>query len=326
MLTYRKYKYYYPNTTFKSYLKNVVWGTIKKYSRIPYCTYMCIKYPFLYPRNRFTGTHHANILSSVCNNLFEKSILDIGITGKLVKDKPTHINKYFKFFDNVVKLDVEGKKLTINNNIDSQYFDLKPLMWEDDKFEIVDMKVTFAYSGRPLIILKLKTIDENDNTNYGFSYYSLKLKTNKCKYRLYKVLNWIDEKILDKIFILPTYTEWDAVEPGWNKAFGKQYLKELKTQLKKDNMLYKWRITDIKEKFGRFQLYCNYGSDELYRIINKYEDLSWNTCINCGKPATHTSKGWISPYCDDCVNKDTPDRYTKRTDNNKNGYTENMIY
>ena len=36
MITYRKYKYYYPNTTFKSYLKNVVWGTIKKLSRIPY--------------------------------------------------------------------------------------------------------------------------------------------------------------------------------------------------------------------------------------------------------------------------------------------------
>ena len=91
-------------------------------------------------------------------------------------------------------------------------------------------------------------------------------------------------------------------------------------------MLYKWRITDIKEKFGRFQLYCNYGSDELYKIINKYEELSWNTCINCGKPATHTSKGWISPYCGDCINKDNPDRYTKRTDNNKNSYTENMIY
>ncbi len=326
MLTYRDYKFFYPCSDFKSYLKNVVWGTIKKYSRIPYCTYMCIKYPFLYPRNRFTGTHRANVLSNVTYNLFEKSILDIGITGKLVKDKPNKINTYIKFLDTTVKLLEDAKKLRINNNIDSQDFDLKPLMWKDDKFEIVDMELTFAHSGRPLIVLKLKTVDENDNTNYGFSYYSVKLKTNKCKYRLYQVVKWIDEKILDKIFILPTFTEWDVVEPGWNKAFGKQYLKELKKQLKKDKMLYKWRITDIKEKFGTFRLYCNYGSDELYNIIHKYEELSWNTCIKCGKPATYTSKGWISPYCDDCVNKDTPDRYTKRTEDNKNGYTENMIY
>ena len=326
MITYRDYKHFYPNSDFKGYLKNVVWGTIKKYSRIPYCTYMCIKYPFLYPRNRFTGTHRANVLSNVSHNLFEKSILDIGITGKLVKDKPNKINTYIKFLDTTVKLFEDAKKIRINNNIDSQDFDLKPLMWKDDKFEIVDMELTFAYSGRPLIVLKLKTIDENDNTNYGFSYHSVKLKINKYKYKLYEVLKWIDEKILDKIFILPTFTEWDAVEPGWNKAFGKQYLKELKKQLKKDKMLYKWRITDIKEKFGTFRLYCNYGSDELYNIIHKYEELSWNTCIKCGKPATYTSKGWINPYCDDCVNKDTPDRYTKRTEDNKNGYTKDMIY
>jgi hypothetical protein len=287
---------------------------------------MCIKYPFLYPRNRFTGTHRANVLSNVTYNLFEKSILDIGITGKLVKDKPNKINTYIKFLDTTIKLFEDAKKLRVSNDIDSQDFDLKPLMWKDNTFEIVDMELTFAYTGRPLIVLKLKTVDENDNTKYGFSYHSVKLKINKCKYKLYEVLKWIDEKILDKIFILPTFTEWDAVEPGWNKAFGKQYLKELKKQLKKDKMLYKWRITDIKEKFGTFRLYCNYGSDELYNIIHKYEELSWNTCIKCGKPATYTSKGWISPYCDDSVNKDTPDRYIKRTEDNKNGYTKDMIY
>lgn len=61
------------------------------------------------------------------------------------------------------------------------------------------------------------------------------------------------------------------------------------------------------------RLYCNYGSSELYNIIDKYEELSWNTCIKCGKPATHTSKGWISPYCEDCVNNSKdPSRYIKR--------------
>lgn len=78
-------------------------------------------------------------------------------------------------------------------------------------------------------------------------------------------------------------------------------------------MLYKFRIIDLKEKFGQCRLYINYGSSELYNIIDKYESLSWNTCIKCGKPATHTSKGWISPYCEDCVNNSKdPSRYIKR--------------
>ena len=35
-------------------------------------------------------------------------------------------------------------------------------------------------------------------------------------------------------------------------------------------------------------------------IINKYEDLSMRTCIQCGAPATRMTTGWISPYCDKC--------------------------
>ena len=49
-------------------------------------------------------------------------------------------------------------------------------------------------------------------------------------------------------------------------------IEELKQQLIKDKMLYKWRITDIKEKWGRLQLYCNYGSKELYQIIDMFKN------------------------------------------------------
>ena len=50
-------------------------------------------------------------------------------------------------------------------------------------------------------------------------------------------------------------------------------------------------------------MYCNFGSDELYELIQKYEDLSYDTCIKCGKPATIITDGYILPYCDDCYNK-----------------------
>ena len=42
---------------------------------------------------------------------------------------------------------------------------------------------------------------------------------------------------------------------------------------------------------------------EVFDIISKYEQLSETTCINCGQPATLISKGWISPYCDECAKK-----------------------
>jgi hypothetical protein len=130
---------------------------------------------------------------------------------------------------------------------------------------------------------------------------------------LYNLLDWFNN-FLDKIFILPIYTEWDAVPEGWRIAFGDQYLRDLKNQLKKDGMLYSWRILQIKEKFGTLRLYCNMGSEDLYKLIDKYEDLSWNTCINCGKPATKISNGWISPYCDDCF-PETSEIYQQKIKN-----------
>lgn len=274
---------------------------------------MCIRYPFLYPRNRFTDRHKVNVLGNLIYNLHHDSTLDIGITGKLVKETPKFCNKYISFLDNSIKLDTNLKILFIKNKIDDKVHSLVNLMWKEDRFEIVDMDLVFALTGRPIVRIHFKTKDENDTSNYGFSYERVELITNKFKYRLYKIIMWIDSQILDRIFILPTYTEWDAIEPGWNKAFGKQYLEDLKKQLKKDKMLYKWRITQLKEKFGRCVLYCNYGSSELYSIINKYESLSWHICIQCGKPATHTSKGWIAPYCEECVNNSKdPKRYVKR--------------
>jgi ferredoxin-like protein FixX len=88
--------------------------------------------------------------------------------------------------------------------------------------------------------------------------------------------------------------------PGWKKAFGNQYLKDLRAQLKKDKMLYSFRITDIKEKYGTLRLYCACASEAVYRIIDKYEDLSYNTCIECGEPAKIITDGYVLPYCEHC--------------------------
>lgn len=218
-----------------------------------YSTYMCIQYPFLYPRNRFTGLHYNN--------------------WKVIKFKN-------KLYERYHKCEFQSS--------------LNPAQFEKYKKDVFDK------TGKWYIY-------NAENTRL------IEWWTNWWSMPLYYIVKFFHNYIIQIFHCLPTYTEWDAVEKGWNKAFGKQYLKDLKKQLKKDKMLYSWRIMDIKEKWGRFQLYCNYGSKELYNIIDNYEELSWNICIKCGKPATHTSKGWISPYCEDCVNNSKdPSRYIKR--------------
>lgn len=217
-------------------MRKKLFNILKKWARIPYCSYMCLRFPFLYPRNRFTDMHYNN--------------------WKILNFLTTLIKKYKK---NVF----------------------------------------------------LKDENEKEILNYSKEWHYKYISNRMCEYwinwwskPLYYTIKYFHDYILQIFHCLPTSTEWDAVEKGWRKAFGNEYLKELKKQLIKDNMLYSWRITQIKEKWGRFQLYCNYGSDDLYKIIDKYEDLSWNICINCGKPSTHISVGWISPYCKECSEKE----------------------
>lgn len=97
------------------------------------------------------------------------------------------------------------------------------------------------------------------------------------------------------------YTELDSMPEGWRIAFGEQLCAELKEELEKTGRLDDYRIVQIKEKFGSLRWYSNWNTDEGYKIISRYTELSKRTCICCGKPATRFTTGWYSPYCDECV-------------------------
>ena len=99
------------------------------------------------------------------------------------------------------------------------------------------------------------------------------------------------------------YTELDMMPEGWRIAFGEKMCEEIKDALLREGgetALHEYRIADIKEKFGCLCWYDYYSSEEIEMIIRKYELISMNTCINCGKEATRVTTGWISPYCDEC--------------------------
>ena len=101
----------------------------------------------------------------------------------------------------------------------------------------------------------------------------------------------------------------DDIPDGWRLAFGDQMLEELNNLLKKYGLEDEYRIVQIKEKFGGLRWYDNgfheEGYEEYQTWLNKYEDLSFTTCIACGKPAIGYTKGWITPLCKDCM-KDMP--------------------
>ena len=114
--------------------------------------------------------------------------------------------------------------------------------------------------------------------------------------------HWTDEEIEDFDF---SYTELDGMPEGWKKAFGEQICEEIQKLLEEADYVYKYRILQIKEKFGGLRWYDNTVPESirerLNAIITKYEDLSERTCVECGAPATKISTGWISPWCDKCA-------------------------
>lgn len=104
-----------------------------------------------------------------------------------------------------------------------------------------------------------------------------------------------------------SYTWMDDIPLGWKKAFGDQMVEELGVLLEKYNYQDKYKLCQIKEKYGGLRWYDegfpSEGYDEYSEWLDKYEELSFKTCIECGKPAKYFTKGWIMPICEDCAKK-----------------------
>ena len=106
------------------------------------------------------------------------------------------------------------------------------------------------------------------------------------------------------------YTELDALPSGWRIAFGEDICREIKEELDRVNYTDRYRIAQIKEKFGSLRWY-DFGATAkiTYEIIPKYTEISRRTCITCGKPASLISRGWISPFCEECIQPEYVDDY-----------------
>ena len=121
------------------------------------------------------------------------------------------------------------------------------------------------------------------------------------KYPFYRVYNrW------EGYFCGYAFTELDYLPVGWRKAFGKQMSEDIKKAGKESRKRLghkSWKEMlvweQIKEKYGSLRLYAS-ATEEIQKVLDKYEYMSYGYCICCGKPVRYKTRGWITFVCEDC--------------------------
>lgn len=274
-------------------------------------TALCIRFPFLYPRNRFTGLHYNNwnIIEFHrkwwkhtedffgVNTVEEKA--DLKLTpATTIEDRTYTILK--RGTDIIIYC---GRKVIFKKPI-SAFGKGKILRWGfNDKHSAV-------------------IVVENDYERSNDVFFAHNVHAKWLR-NLIKFFDWINEYPLQIFHCMTDYTELDAMPEGWRRAFGMDICKEIRAALYKEFGLkgvFNYRIEQIKEKYGSLRWYDARTTHKIQEIISKYEEISSRTCINCGAPATWISNGWISPYCDKCIGDTT---YASRIDANGNIIKEN---
>ena len=284
---------------------NIIKFIKRKIIKPIHSTYLCIRYPFLYPRNRFTGLHYTNWKLHQYH----------------VDNWPKAVNSLFVHYSNLKDLDEKRKNEKLELTIDGYFYKITDgiitLYYWGKKIGTIDIyKITESYSGICRIgfyktnssYINFVIVFDNDTTIGGSHIQFINHVVNKWLYFKIKFADFLQNYVLQVLHCIPTFTEIDVMKsecPGWYKRFGRQLLKDMNLQLKKDKMLYSFRITQIKEKWGRFQLYCGTASQEMYDLINRYGDMSEHICIDCGRDADIITSpyGWMCPYCNDCYEK-----------------------
>lgn len=260
-------------------------------------TALCIKYPFLYPRNRFTDKHYNNWKIIEFHRKWWKHTSDCFFIKFVTETeaKDLKLACYKKIEERYYLFTCVDNNLIIKDyNYPNKVLFSKPFS-EFGTGTII--KCGWQHDYNVPIVIVSDDFQRNPNSN-GF----VEIVHAKWLRNLILLLDWINNYPLQWIHCLTDHTELDAMPYGWRVAFGLQMCEEIKQELlKTKGHIFKYRITQIGEKYGGLQWYDHNTTKEILSIISKYEKLSYKTCISCGKPATKISKGWISPYCDNCI-------------------------
>ena len=98
------------------------------------------------------------------------------------------------------------------------------------------------------------------------------------------------------------------------------YVKEYNKDKEEDKQII---FLQIKEKWGHLDISVNFGTRELFDLIEKAEEESYNVCEECGSrdDVGMRETGWMTTMCLDCLKKkvkerDYPQLWRRNSDNN----------
>lgn len=106
------------------------------------------------------------------------------------------------------------------------------------------------------------------------------------------------------------WTAWD--NHGWEKLW-KKFLSVIFEEYDKmtEDEKKNFRILDTKEKYGTLRVDISFGNQAIIEAETILYMLSQWVCCSCGKMPKNSrgnriiwqTKGWIAPYCKDCIKK-----------------------
>lgn len=56
----------------------------------------------------------------------------------------------------------------------------------------------------------------------------------------------------------------------------------------------------VKEKYGTLRFYMSCENEDIARLIQEAEIVSYKTCEICGSPGTMRNNGWVTVRCENC--------------------------
>ena len=273
-------------------------------------TYLCIRFPFLYPKNRFTGKHYnnwkiqekINKLKSEYTQHFSFHLISPNYIG-IIEKHPT-LSK-----ESIIKklVNIKNVEVRVYNDDKQVYFEIRKgcsIRVEKFSFEELFLKFNQKFTVSNVYICETrKKFFGADKESIGYSLYietpdyvkeesdnnsnnpltlewvgfkSIVIDKNKNNSIIfYKVIH----KFYELFHCIPSYTELIGMDTGWKKTFGIQMCKEIKhsliyTFINKENIKPYNIFKYIKAYLKGIKLLYKYTITD---IKSKYGGLRWYT-------------------------------------------------
>ena len=195
--------------------------------------------------------------------------------GDIVRGKFDAETKIFSGVDGILR----GRYLECECDLHSEALDFKEYIRDTNEYEVIE-------ADRPFL-KKLKT-------NNGFG----EEQTEAQQITTSITKEEIEEKYKD--MFAEGWASWIDVAPGWFPIVDGA-LRLIKHDIE-HNKMPDVKLNQVKEKFGRLEMYFEGGNDRTWGIVSMATSMSTRTCEKCGTNQNiGQTMGWITTLCESCA-------------------------